>query len=43
MKKPPEVLNRIVDRVLAYRPKPKSRPANKRARRKKKVQRESCI
>jgi len=42
-KKPPEVLNRIVDRVLAYKPKPKSKPAKERARRKKKAQRESCI
>jgi len=42
-KKSPEVLNRIVDRVLAYKPKPKSKPAKKRARRKKKAQRESCI
>lgn len=42
-KKPPEVLNRIVDRVLAYKPKPKSKPAKKRARRKKKAQRESSI
>ena len=42
-KKPPEVLTRIVDRGLAHKPKPKSRPAKKRARRKKKTQRESCI
>ena len=32
-----------VDKVLAYRPKPKSPPAKKRARRKKKAQRESSI
>ena len=43
MKNPPEVLNRIVDRVLAYKPKPKSKSAKKRARRKKKAQRESSI
>ena len=35
--KPPVVLDRIVDKVLAYRPKPKSKPAKKRARRKKKA------
>lgn len=43
MRKPPAVLDRIVDKVLAYRPKPKSKPAKKRAMRKKKVQRESSI
>lgn len=43
MRKPPIVLDRIVDKVLAYRPKPKSKPAKKRARRKKKAQRESSI
>ena len=31
--KPPEVLDRFVDKVLAYRPKPKSAPAKKRKRR----------
>ena len=40
-KKPPVVLDRIVDKVLTYRPKPK--PAKKRARWKKKAQRESSI
>ena len=25
---PPEILNQIVDKVLAYRPKPKSKGAN---------------
>lgn len=40
----PEALDAIVDVVLAYRPKPKSKPAKKRARRKKKIQkRESSI
>lgn len=43
MKKPPAVLDKIVDKVLAYKPKPKSQPAKKRARRKKKAQRESSI
>lgn len=37
-KKPPEILNRIVDRVLAYKPKPKSKPAKKRARARKKIE-----
>ena len=39
MKKPPAALDAIVDRVLAYRPKPKSQPAKKRTRRRKKIQR----
>jgi hypothetical protein len=43
MKNHPAVLDRIVDKVLAYKPKPKSNPAKKRARRKKKAQRESSI
>ena len=43
MKKAPAVLDAIADRVLAYRPKPKSKPAKKRARQRKKIQRESCI
>ena len=37
MKDAPEILNRIVDKVLAYRPKPKSKAAKKRTRRKKKL------
>ena len=37
MKKPPEKLNRIVDKVLSYKPKPKSKPAKKRARKAKKA------
>lgn len=41
--KTPAALDRIVDKVLAYRPKPKSKPAKKRARVKKKIQRESSI
>lgn len=32
MKKPPAALDAIVDRVLAYRPKPKSKPSKKRRR-----------
>jgi hypothetical protein len=46
MKKPvpPPALDLIADKVLAYRPKPKSKPAKKRARLKKKIQkRESSI
>ena len=43
MKKPPHALDVIADKVLAYKPKPKSKPAKKRARRKKKIQRDSCI
>ena len=40
----PKALDAIVDVVLAYRPKPKSKPAKKRARRKKKIQkREASI
>lgn len=31
--KPPEVLDKIVDTVLAYRRKPKSAPAKRRKRR----------
>lgn len=39
----PKALDAIADRVLAYKPKPKSKPARKRARRSKKIQRDSCI
>lgn len=31
--KPPEELERIVDKVISYRPKPKSKAAKKRKRR----------
>jgi hypothetical protein len=31
MKDVPEALNRIVDKVLAYRPKPKTKAARKRS------------
>ena len=34
-------LGNIVDVVLAYRPKPKSKPAKKRQRVRRKIQRES--
>jgi hypothetical protein len=37
MKDVPEALNRIVDKVLAYRPKPKTKAAKKRKRLTKKV------
>lgn len=45
MKKPiaPAVLDLIADKVLAYRPKPKSKPAKKRASKRRKIQRESSI
>ncbi len=32
MKKVPEILDKMVDAVLAYRPKPKSKAAKKRRR-----------
>ena len=35
--KPPEVLDKIVDLVLAYKPKPKSKAAKKRKKRLKKA------
>lgn len=37
MKRVPEALDRIVDVVLAYRPKPKTIQAKKRAKAKKKI------
>lgn len=40
-RKPPKVLDAIVDLVLAYRPKPQSKPAKKRQRRARKVQRDN--
>ena len=36
----PEILNHIVDVVLAYRPKPKSKAAKKRVRQKKKLEKD---
>jgi len=38
-----KTLDNIADAVLRYRPKPKSTPAKKRARKRKKIERESCI
>jgi len=38
MKPAPKVLDQIADVVLAYRPKPKTKPAKKRARRRNKAQ-----
>lgn len=32
----PPILNRVTDKVLSYRPKPKTKAAKKRARRSKK-------
>ena len=37
MKETPEVLDKITDVVLAYKPKPKSKAAKKRKRKEKKV------
>lgn len=37
--KTPKVLDRVADVVLAYKPKPKTKPARKRARRKKALER----
>jgi hypothetical protein len=34
--KPPEILDKIVDKVLAYHPKPKSKAAKKRKKEAKK-------
>jgi hypothetical protein len=36
----PGELNQIVDKVLAYRPKPKSKGAKKRTRKKKKIEKQ---
>ena len=36
--KPPKALDAIVDKVLAYRPKPKTKPAKKRQRVRKRIQ-----
>ena len=35
--KPPPILDAAADKVLAHKPKPKSKPARKRARRAKKI------
>ena len=37
----PEELNQIVDKVLAYRPKPKSKGAKKRTRKKKALEKQA--
>lgn len=36
--KAPKILDRVADVVLAYKPKPKTKPAKKRARRRRKAQ-----
>jgi hypothetical protein len=41
MKEVPEALNKIVDVVLAYRPKPKTKAARKRKRMKQKEDKKS--
>ncbi len=40
MKAVPEALDRIVDKVLAYRPKPKTKAAKKRKRQAAKVKKQ---
>jgi hypothetical protein len=40
MSRPPEILDKMADLVLAYKPKPKSKSAKKRKRAAKKKQRE---
>ena len=41
--KPPKELDQIVDKVLAYKAPARSPKAKKRQRKRRKVQRESCI
>jgi hypothetical protein len=41
MKEIPDALNKMVDIVLAYRPKPKTKAARKRKRLKQKVDKKS--
>jgi hypothetical protein len=41
MKDVPEALNAITDKVLAYRPKPKSKGARKRKRLKAKIEKQA--
>jgi hypothetical protein len=36
---PPKILDAVADRVLRYRPKPKSKPAKRRKRRAAKIER----
>jgi hypothetical protein len=40
MRDTPEILNHMVDVVLAYRPKPKSKGAKKRVRKKKSLEKQ---
>jgi hypothetical protein len=40
MKDTPDILNAIVDKVLGYRPKPKSKGAKKRTRKKKALEKQ---
>ena len=42
-KKPPKILNRIADKVLAYRVPARTKKAKKRARKRRQIRRESCI
>ena len=41
MKEIPDALNKIVDTVLAYRPKPKTKAARKRKRLKQEIEKKS--
>jgi hypothetical protein len=38
--KPPEILDKIADKVLTYRPRPKSKSAKKRKKRRVKIAKE---
>jgi len=40
-RKPPKALDAIVDKVLAYRPKPKTKPARKRQRARRKLEKKA--
>lgn len=40
MKETPEILDKMADLVLAYRPKPKSKAAKKRTRKKKALEKD---
>lgn len=42
MKDAPDELNRIVDKVLAYRPKPKTKAAKKRKKRRAEKEKKSA-
>ena len=41
--KPPKELDRIVDKVLAYKVPARTKKAKKRARKRRQIRRESCI